>query len=288
MGADATRAGMSSRLAAWLLPDGRRLHLSDGPIDLIVQAWGQPVAVARALDAARRRMDGLLDSLCAELAVLRQQACPDAAPATGPIAQRMQQAVAPYAGTIFITPMAAVAGAVAEAVLDAMLAAAPLDRAFVNNGGDIALHLAAGEAFSVGLVDRPDRPSLFGSAVLTAADPVRGLATSGWRGRSFSRGIADAVTVLAARAADADAAATVIANALDLPGHAGIRRVPATMLDPQSDLGAQLVVRDVPLLDPADRATALDAGVAAASRLQAGGRIVAAALHLQGTTRVVA
>ena len=51
---------------------------------------------------------------------------------------------------------------------------------------------------------------------------MRGIATSGWRGRSFSLGIADAVTVLAATAAEADAAATVIANAVDLPGHPAI------------------------------------------------------------------
>ena len=50
---------------------------------------------------------------------------------------------------------------------------------------------------------------------------MRGIATSGWRGRSFSLGIADAVTVLAATAAEADAAATMIANAVDLPGHPG-------------------------------------------------------------------
>ena len=96
--------------------------------------------------------------------------------------------------------MAAVAGSVAEEVLEAMLAAAALSRAFVNNGGDIALHLAPGTAYEIGLVDRPDRPSLFSTARIAAADPVRGIATSGWRGRSFSLGIADAVTVLAERA----------------------------------------------------------------------------------------
>ena len=66
---------------------------------------------------------------------------------------------------------------------------------------------------------------------------MRGIATSGWRGRSFSLGIADAVTVLADRAAAADAAATIIANAVDLPGHPAIVRVPACELAPDSDLG---------------------------------------------------
>ncbi len=140
--------------------------------------------------------------------------------------------------------MAAVAGAVAEEILDAMTAAARLSRAYVNNGGDIALHLAPGEHFVVGMVERPDRPSLFGTATLDSAQPVRGIATSGWRGRSFSLGIADAVTVLADRAAMADAAATIIANAVDLPGHPSIVRVPPAVSLPIATLATGLSPRE--------------------------------------------
>ena len=131
-----------------------------------------------------------------------------------------------------------------------MTAAASLSRAYVNNGGDIALHLAPGEHFVAGMVERPDRPSLFGTVTLDSAQPVRGIATSGWRGRSFSLGIADAVTVLADRAAMADAAATVIANAVDLPGHPNIVRVPADTLAPDSDLCDRLVTQEVGELSP--------------------------------------
>jgi uncharacterized protein len=171
--------------------------------------------------------------------------------------------------------------------LSAMLAAAPLQRAYVNNGGDIALHLAPGQRFSIGMVDRPDRPSLFGTASLRAEDPVRGIATSGWRGRSFSLGIADAVTVLADSAARADAAATMIANAVDLPEHPGIVRVAANELQPDSDLGARRVTRSVPRLTSAEIERALAAGVAFAETVRARGLIRAAALHLQGRTRLV-
>ena len=72
-----------------------------------------------------------------------------------------------------------------------------------------------------------------------------GVATSGRHGRSFSLGIADAVTVLARTASQADAAATIIANAVDLPGHPAVRRMPANELQPDSDLGARPVTRDV-------------------------------------------
>lgn len=268
------------------LPGGR-LHLSDGPIDLVICADGAPAAVAEAYRAATRRFAGLLDELCVELPLLRRAAGADDRALQGPVARRMQRAVVPYAATTFITPMAAVAGAVAEEILAAMVDAADLARAYVNNGGDIALHLAVGNHFDIGLVDRPDCPSLFATSRVAAGDPVRGIATSGWRGRSLSLGIADAVTVLAAAAAVADAAATIIANAVDLPGHPAITRIPARDLAADSDLGDRLATRAVGALDPDDIAAALDGGVAAARPLAEAGHIVAAALHLGGRTRTV-
>jgi ApbE superfamily uncharacterized protein (UPF0280 family) len=270
-----------------LLPDGRRLHLQDGPIDLIIEAWGSAAAVEAAYRAAAARFVTVLDELCSELTQLRAPAEPVRCALTGVIARRMHAAVVPFSDRIFITPMAAVAGAVAEEILGVMTAATPLARAYVNNGGDIALHLAPGESFKIAMIDRPDRPSLFGTATIVGADPVRGIATSGWRGRSFSLGIADAVTVLAPTAAQADAAATVIANAVDLPGHPGILRVPANDLQPDSDLGPRPVTRHVPELAPADIAKALDAGEATALSLAARRLILTAALHLQGRTRLV-
>ncbi|HLH51209.1 MAG TPA: hypothetical protein VKV96_17860, partial [Roseiarcus sp.] len=159
-------------------------------------------------------------------------------------------------------------------------------RAYVNNGGDIALHLSADEQFSIGMVDRPDRPSLIGAATITARDPIRGVATSGWRGRSFSLGIADAVTILARTAAAADAAATLVANAVDLPGHPAVRRAPAFSRDPQSDLGERLVTVGVDALAPAEIDEALTRGLAQAERLRSMGAIEAAALRLCGETRL--
>ena len=197
---------MNPRAQIALLPDGRRLHLQDGPIDLIVEGFGEPAAVGAAYSAAVARFVTILDELCAELPTLRRAVDPRRCVLEGIVARRMHGAVAPLAADRFITPMAAVAGAVAEEVLGAMVAAAALTRAYVNNGGDIALHLAPGASFTAGMVGRPDRPALLGAAAIGSGDPVRGIATSGWRGRSFSLGIADAVTVLASGAARADAA----------------------------------------------------------------------------------
>jgi ApbE superfamily uncharacterized protein (UPF0280 family) len=268
-----------------MLPDGRRLHLQDGPIDLIIEAFGTADATRAAYAAAAARFRSLLDELCDELPLLRMPADPDRCLLQGQVAKRMHAAVAPFAAASFITPMAAVAGSVAEEILAAMTAAASLAKAYVNNGGDIALHLSATECFSIGLVDRPDRPNLFGKAVLSSADNVCGIATSGWRGRSFSLGIADAVTVLAAQASLADATATIVANEVDLPGHQAILRVPAQEIQADSDLGCRLVTRDVGPLEPAEVQEALGRGMNCAKRLLATGFITAAALHLQGETQ---
>jgi len=270
-----------------MLPDGRRLHLHDGPIDLIIEANGEPRAVSTAYEAAARRFVSILDELCSELPLLRTRAQANSERPRGAVAQRMFAAVEPYCGDCFITPMAAVAGSVAEAILESMIVTATLERAYVNNGGDIALYLADSQCYKIGMVEWPDRPSLFGSLEISAADPVRGIATSGWRGRSFSLGIADAVTVLADSASAADAAATVIANAVNLPGHPGITRVPAREISPDSDLGDLLVTRGVELLSDSEIAAALDSGVRVAETLRTQGLIHSSALCLQGHTRVV-
>jgi ApbE superfamily uncharacterized protein (UPF0280 family) len=193
----------------------------------------------------------------------------------------------PYAQERFITPMAAVAGSVAEEILAAMTEAADLERAYVNNGGDIALHLAEGASFRIGLIDRPDEPSLFGFAEVRHDHLVRGIATSGWRGRSFSLGIADAVTVLAGSASIADAAATIIANDVDLPGHAAITRQSASEIQPDNDLGHREVTRAVGRLREDEIDSALRSGCRTAQNLVAEGVVAAAALHLKGETRIV-
>lgn len=271
-----------------LLPDGRRLHLQDGPIDLIVEARGSETEVRHAYDAATWRFTGLLGELCAELPLLRQPADPVRCRLQGVIARRMHTAVAPFAADGFITPMAAVAGSVAEEILGAMVSGSRLDRAYVNNGGDIALHLTGGEYFTVGLAERPDVSGLLRTMIVHAGDPTRGVATSGRHGRSFSLGIADAVTVLARTASQADAAATVIANAVDLPRHPAIIRRPAHELQPDSDLGARLVTRGVGEISGSEVAQALETGAVCARKWLAAGLIDGAALRLNGRMIVVA
>jgi len=278
---------MNNRAQIRVLPDRRRLHMQDGPIDVILEAFGDAAEIALAYRAAADRFVEILDELCGELEFLRRPAQEDGDLPSGAIARRMLAAVRPYASRIFITPMAAVAGAVSEEILEVMTSAAKLSRVYVNDGGDVALHLAPGEKFVVGMVERPDRASLFGTTTIKSGDPIRGIATSGWRGRSFSLGIADAVTVLADTAAMADSAATVVANAVDLPGHPRVGRVRACDLAPDSDLGERLVTQSVGDLTPGEIGDALEAGIRLAESLRRSGLIRAAALNLQGETRVI-
>jgi uncharacterized protein len=277
---------MNARAQISMLAEGRRLYLHDGPIDLVVEAFGAAAEIEVAYRAAARRFVTVLDELCRELNFLRQPTHVNGPLPQGAVARRMVASVAPFASETFITPMAAVAGAVAEEILETMTTSAELSRAYVNDGGDIALLLSPGEKFVVGMIERPDRPSLFGTTTIDFQHPIRGIATSGWRGRSFSLGIADAVTVLADTAAMADAAATIIANAVDLPGHQSIHRVPACELAPDSDLGRRLVTQAVGELSRDEIHDAFSAGLKVAESLRNANLIRGAALNLHGQTRI--
>ena len=267
-------------------PDGRQ-HFQHGPIDIVIGAEGDAAAVRAAHDDAWQRFGSVLAELVAELPLLRR-------PLRGPcalrggIAQRMWLACRPHHAD-FITPMAAVAGAVAQELIG-FYQRPGIERAWANNGGDIALHLAPGASLRIGLfadLARLDARQLCEGLALDAHFtiqhdvPVRGIATSGWRGRSFSLGIADSVTVLARTAADADAAATMIANAVNVDDPT-IQRAPASSLKDDTDLGDIPVTVGVPPLAHAQVQAALRAGLKRARALQSRGLIWSAALICQG------
>jgi ApbE superfamily uncharacterized protein (UPF0280 family) len=271
--------------------DGGRWHFNHGPIDIVAEAHGDPYAVAAAHDAAWARFGHVLDELVRELPLLRLPVVDKMRP-RGVVGQRMWDACAAFS-PMFITPMAAVAGSVAQELI-AFYDRPGIERAWINNGGDIALHLAPGHSARVGVFADIARFDWRDNGILTtdgqfelhADEPVRGVATSGWRGRSFSLGIADSVTVLAATAAQADAAATVIANAVDVDD-ALVQRKPASQCKDDSDLGDTLVTVDVPPLAPSQVRSALDTGAICAKVLQKGGLVWAVLLVCQGQFRLV-
>lgn len=266
---------------------GQRWHFQHGPIDIVIGADGEASAVHAAHEAAWLRFTTVLDELVCELPELRQPVG-DRCGLAGPVARRMWQACQPYR-TGFVTPMAAVAGSVAQELIE-HYARPGVQRAWVNNGGDVALHLSPGESIRVGLfadLARFDAAAAVlplqpdGHMTVHATLPVRGVATSGWRGRSFSLGIADSVTVLARTAAQADVAATLIANAVNVPD-ARIERRPANELRHDTDLGDRPVTFHVPPLDQATVLRAVRAGQRMARELLASDLIWSAIIVCQG------
>ncbi len=271
------------------LDDGR-LHLQQGPIDLIIRIDGDLTAATEAERAAARRFARILEELSPQLPLLRA----DVRSAQqdqfhGSVARRMYDATALLAVSAgFVTPMAAVAGSVADEISMTIGATRGVRRSTVNNGGDIAVHMTPGTRVRVGLVaDLLDGAPVHAIDLLDSG-PVRGIATSGAQGRSMSLGIADAVTVLATSCAVADAAATLIANAVDLPGHPAVSRTPARHLDPDSDLGERSVTVEVGVLADDEVAAALEAGRRFAARLaEDHPEIHGAVLGLRGRTVIV-
>ncbi len=275
---------MTSFHAARLAPDGR-LHLGHGPIDLIISAKGDDAEAAYAL--ACEAMEGLLERLVDDLPRLRRPTrdWQKNDPPASPVSARMRAATEGY-GRRFITPMAAVAGAVADDILAAMTKDAELQKVSVNNGGDVAFWLAEGMTTTAALAE-------FGLSrlIIPYECPWRGVATSGYGGRSHSLGIADAVFVLADCAATADAAATLIASATMLPAghaeHGAIIQEEASALSDDSDLGRRMVTTAVKPLSPAAIDLALDAGEAATRDIVAIKPVAGALIQLQNTIRVI-
>jgi ApbE superfamily uncharacterized protein (UPF0280 family) len=114
------------------LRDGR-LHLQHGPIDLVIEAFGALHEVEAAYAQAFVRFGDILPTLVHELQALRTPLGIAHPLLQGPVARRMARAVWPHRA-VYITPMAAVAGSVADEILAAMMVGRTLDKAYVNNG----------------------------------------------------------------------------------------------------------------------------------------------------------
>jgi len=269
---------------AAFLSDGR-LHLQHGPIDLIIEANGDAKEISIAYDAMAKRFETVLDELVPELATLRQEVS-SAENAKSPIAKRMIVATQKF-NDEFVTPMAAVAGSVADEIVEIGWTSSSLKKLYVNNGGDIAFRVGSGEQVVVGVTKSVIDPTLIGRLHFSANSNVRGVATSGFGGRSRTFGIADAVTVVSTCAAAADVAATLIANHVSLGDHPQVKVIAANLIDESSDLGDRLVTSSVGNLTKQEIETALDKGEHRANELYAKQLISGAFLALRGSVRSV-
>lgn len=182
-----------------------------------------------------------------------------------------------------LTPMAAVAGTIADATAD-FLVYQGLTRVVVNNGGDVAIRLTAGETLTVGI--RPDlnAEQITHRVMIAEEMNIGGVCTSGLGGRSFTRGVASATTVFAGSAAIADAAATAVANATYIPSPAVQRRV-ADYIYPDTDLKGVEITATVGHLSEDEALTALSQGLNRAEALVERILITGACITVQGKTQ---
>lgn len=268
---------------------GERLHLRHGPVSIVLKLWAAPEVMRQAHRLVMRHFPKIMPELedeADELAKPLQKA----AKFQSKIAQHMADAAAAF-GSATVLAADALPGAVADEVLRIMAAAGPMDRAYVNNSGDIAFHLEPGQALKYGTdgdVSDAANAVIANTIVLTSAMGLGGIACTGSAvpGRSLSMGVAERVVVFAKTGAMAAAAATLVAHAVSIDSKA-ITRKPAAKVDAGSGLGDQLVVTKVGKLNSDEIDAALDAGAVVAHSLIAQGMIGGAVLALQDTVRTV-
>jgi len=179
-----------------------------------------------------------------------------------------------------LTPMASVAGTIADEVAD-FLFQRGMTKVVVENGGDISVRFSGDEWITVGIRPSVDAPEISHVITLDSSRASWGVATSGLGGRSLTRGIASAATVMAETASLADAAATAVANASFVEDPQVVRR-PAEEVDPYTDIRGFLVTVKVGQISEAKRTLALEQALRRAEALVSRNVILGAFVAVQG------
>ncbi|MGD8291751.1 MAG: hypothetical protein PVF37_08590 [Desulfobacterales bacterium] len=254
-----------------------------GPMRLIIRAWNENQPQIKLARQAAEKSISYLESVARCRSVLSQPFSEIKVLPEEKLARVMIASVSAV-GDEDLTPLAAVAGTIADAVAD-WLFDRGTSRVIVDNGGDIAVRLADGETATVGIRPKISSPLISHLIELDSGSSNWGVTTSGIGGRSFTRGIASAVTVLAAKASVADAAATAVANACFVEDEAIIQS-PAEQIDPGTDLLGLCVTTEVGSLIPEKALIALDAGRRKAEYLAKKDIIVGAFIAIENSNMI--
>ncbi len=258
------------------------VQVSHGPMEIGVQLEGEEKVLRKAPEEIPEKAKALLREIQGFQPVLRMPGRDLRVKARWPrVVRRMVEAVRKVSGDL--TPMAAVAGAVAdEILLEVREVMGPeMLKILVNNGGDMALYSPC-EPVRVGIRGTAGAKGPMRELEVLERDNPFGVATSGWRGRSFSQGFADAVVVVAPSAAIADAAATHIGNHVTCDCGKKVVRKRASEIDPMTDIPDVPVTVSCGLLDETEKRRALRNGSAVASALSGDGIVWATGIYLQG------
>jgi uncharacterized protein len=236
-----------------------------GPMRMFIQAFERGKPVVELSKEGAKKAKEVLEDLARFLPLIKRKAqaleieegYPD-------VVQRMIEA-ARIMEEPDLTPLAAVAGAASDVVADFILQRGGT-KIIIDNGGDIAIRIREGEVARVGI--KTDIHAVHPSYVLSVDEAmgIGGVATSGLGGRSFTKGIASAATVLAEVSSFADAAATVIGNFTNV-ADPRIQRALAEMIYPDTDLAGEWVTTEVGALPQEKWKEALGQGLAKAESL---------------------
>ena len=132
-----------------VLPGDRAVLVENGPMRLVIQAYN---GLSAELDLAREAADyscQCLARVAAALPILRKNHRLIDIDPVDELARAMVDSVR-IIGDVDLTPMAAVAGTIADFVAD-WLVTRGATKVIVDNGGDIAIRLGADSSASVGL-----------------------------------------------------------------------------------------------------------------------------------------
>ncbi len=254
------------------------MHIEIGPASIVVE--GRRDGIECELDRAELEgtVTNILRDLHDVLPIVRQKAYRIKKTSHLPsVARRMVEAVK-MVDEETLTPMAAVAGSVADEVKE-FLKSKNLDVISVNNGGDISVFTTGALPLRVGI---GDVQQVRGTDHVLTIDGLAdyGLATSGLGGRSFTLGLADSGTVVASTCAVADAAATFICNRTTVESDSVVR-APASEIDPLTDIPEEQVTVSIGDLPRALVFKALENGIGAAHALKKANVIYDALLLLR-------
>ena len=262
-----------------VLPSGSVL-VDCGPMRMFISVFenGKPL-VDLAKEGARVAI-GVLEELARYLHVIKRKARELEDEKSYPdVVGRMIESTKKM-GELDLTPLAAVAGTTSDVVADFLYSQGGT-KIIVDNGGDIAVRLREGEVARVGVKTDIDasRPTYL--ILIDSAMGIGGVATSGLGGRSFTKGIASAATVLSQSASLADAAATVIGNSTHVEDP-NIKRSLAERIYPDTDIAGEWVTTEVGRLSQEKIEEALRNGLSKAHSICQKGFIKAALVAVKG------
>jgi len=255
------------------------MFIEIGPASLVVN--GEKDGIPYEFDRFRveEKIRSILEEIKEYLPVLKQKARKIKNTNHMPYVPRKMVDAVKVIDEVSLTPMAAVAGSVADALKE-FLKNEGLDLISVNNGGDISIFNKNVRELKIDIGDIHTGES---SPHLLSIEQITdyGLATSGFGGRSFTLGLADSVTVIATTGALADAAATFICNCTNTETDQVIRRK-ASEIDPLTDIPDYEVTIKINVLNNFDIMKSLENGLYNASKLKQLNYIYDAVIKLQG------